>query len=252
MSKIKAGDVFVVNSGCTAFLAEIVCSQKVKIYFDGHDDCLIEVRLGDLNRGRVKNPFRPMCQNVGYHGVGAHQASLGGRDTKAYSAWRNMLARALNSEHKERYPTYKDCTVSSEWHNFQVFAEWYERQYSEHDWELDKDILIQGNMNYSPEACRMVPRIINRLYQTRNSPWRELPTGVQKHGNRYRAVMTIDGKNTILGSCKTIQEASDLFCKKRAERLFELAEIYKGRLTNDIYDSLINCVMIKGVSYESR
>ena len=246
MKKIKPGDVFVVNSGCIAFVAEIVSSQRVKIYFEGNSNDLIDVRIGDLKKGRVKNPFRPMCQGVGFHGIGAHSASSEGRDTKAYSAWRNMLARALSDEHKERYPTYKDCTVTQAWHNFQVFAEWYESQYSENDWEIDKDILARGNMHYSPDTCRMVPRIINRLYQTRYSHLRSLPVGVQKHGNRYRAVMTIDGKNTILGSFKTIQEASDLFFKKRHERLIELAEIYKGRISNDIYETLRNCEVIKG------
>ena len=71
-----------------------------------------------------------------------------------------MLQRCYSEKWQERYPTYKGCSVSEEWHTFSNFKAWMEKQ----QWEgkqLDKDILFEGNKVYSPEPCVFVTRKTN-------------------------------------------------------------------------------------------
>ena len=86
--------------------------------------CLTSVRIG-----KAKDSMRPNVYEVGYMGKGRYKSRVKGKDTKAYTTWRNMLERCYCPKYKERHPTYKGCTVAKEWHNFQEFAEWYENNY---------------------------------------------------------------------------------------------------------------------------
>lgn len=106
--------------------------------------------------GAIKDPFYPIHDGVGFNGVGKYKTTDGNSKTKAYSVWRNMIARCYNEKRLSIAPCYKDVTVCKEWHNFQVFAEWY---YNNHPndgsaYQLDKDALSQGNAKvYSPSTC---------------------------------------------------------------------------------------------------
>lgn len=76
--------------------------------------------------------------------------------------WSNMLRRCYCPESHKKHPTYKECTVSDEWLNFQNFAEWYYANYVE-DYELDKDLKFQNNKVYSDSNCIYVPKNVNRV-----------------------------------------------------------------------------------------
>ena len=60
------------------------------------------------------------------------------------------------------------------------------------------------------------------------------PTGVEKHGNKYRA--SIAGKH--LGLFNTIKEAQDVHSKEKNKYINELVEEYKGLLSTDVYNKL--------------
>ena len=66
-----------------------------------------------------------------------------------------MMERCYSEHRKEKAPTYIGCSVSPEWHNFQVFAVWFYENYID-GYELDKDIKIKGNKVYCPDACMFV------------------------------------------------------------------------------------------------
>lgn len=61
--------------------------------------------------------------------------------------------RCYDVKYSKKHPTYKDCTVCEEWHNFQTFAKWFDENYYEIEntiMDLDKDILKNGNKIYCP------------------------------------------------------------------------------------------------------
>lgn len=82
---------------------------------------------------------------------------------KCYCTWFNMMKRCYDPNSRD-YEMYKDCEVCQEWHNFQNFAEWWDKEYYEipnANMSLDKDILEKGNRLYSPETCCIVPLDLN-------------------------------------------------------------------------------------------
>ncbi len=105
----------------------------------------------------VKDVFSPTVHGVGFFGVGNYVAfnTKAKRSTKQYKAWIGMLERCYSDKLHARCPTYIGCSVCHEWHNFQAFAEWFDKHYIE-GFHLDKDIKIEGNKVYSPETCIFV------------------------------------------------------------------------------------------------
>ena len=64
-------------------------------------------------------------------GIGKYKPWVNGVITTQYNAWRNMLMRCYDEKNFLKQPTYEDCTVCEEWHNFQNFAKWYDDNYYE-------------------------------------------------------------------------------------------------------------------------
>jgi hypothetical protein len=92
---------------------------------------------------------------VGYVGVGKYLAFSNGIEEPAYNLWIGMLNRCYYVKSLKASPTYRDCTVAKEWHNYQNFAKWYEDNYVE-GYQLDKDIKVEGNRVYGPDTCMFV------------------------------------------------------------------------------------------------
>lgn len=69
-----------------------------------------------------------------------------------------------------QYRSYQDVLVSSEFANFQKFAEWCISQpgHDKKGWHLDKDLLSKPNDRmYSPETCCFLPAAINIALRNR-------------------------------------------------------------------------------------
>lgn len=113
-------------------------------------------RAGSARRGIVKDKLKKSVYGVGYVGDGRHKTSKNSKDTKQYSAWRHMIGRCYDEATQNKHPTYKGCTVCDEWHNFQLFADWYELTYPKDglEYAIDKDIMsINGVRVYSKSTC---------------------------------------------------------------------------------------------------
>ena len=105
--------------------------------------------------GNVKDKLFPTIFGVVFIGEGKHKSRVNGKDTKSYVTWKNMLRRCYDAKCQAKKPTYVDCTVTPEWHNFQVFADWFDENYIE-GFDLDKDIEIDTNRMYAPAGCSFV------------------------------------------------------------------------------------------------
>lgn len=118
------------------------------------------VQGANLIRGTVKDYIRPSICGVGFIGVGPNKAVVKNKATKQYKVWSNMIERCYHPNAKIKYPTYKGVTVCGDWHNFQNFADWFNKNYID-GFELDKDIAIDGNDVYCPNACLFVSKLEN-------------------------------------------------------------------------------------------
>ena len=74
-----------------------------------------------------------------------------------------MFTRCYNEKYHEKQPTYIGCSVSTEFENFQNFAEWYNKKkyVCKYPLELDKDLLYENNKIYTPSRCCLLPKEIN-------------------------------------------------------------------------------------------
>lgn len=115
-----------------------------------------------IRLGKVWDRLSPSVYGIGFVGVGPYNARVGGKSTRAYRVWEAMLQRCYcKFVHKIR-PTYVGCSVLPRWHNFQLFCEDIQKLRGFDKWsvdtkyQLDKDILIEGNKIYGPATCMFV------------------------------------------------------------------------------------------------
>ena len=150
---VKVGDCFTTKSCGTCTVIAVkgngTSSSQVTVKFDSTGYVKI-ARCSELRRGHVRDPYSPTVFGVGYLGEGKYK---GDSVADAYNAWYAMMQRAYSGKH------YINCTVATEWHDFQVFAEWYYSHYKP-DYQLDKDIL-SDTRQYGPNTCVYVPRSVN-------------------------------------------------------------------------------------------
>lgn len=226
---------FVTNEGYTVKIIDYINNTKVTILFENGYKTVIQI--SNLLKGTPKNPFHPNVCKVGYVGMGKHKVSLENKVTKKYKIWNAMLGRC----YLDKKVTYKDCSVILEWHNFQNFGDWYDKNYIE-SFELDKDILIKGNKVYSPKTCCFVPREINVLFTKRQNKRGNYPIGVHFHKKikKYIALVNKNFNQKHIGSYNTPEEAFEAY--KTAKELYikEIAEKWKDKISNKVYKALIN------------
>ena len=163
--------------------------------------------------------------------------------TKEYTVWKNMIQRCYSEAYLKRRPTYRGCSVTEEWLNFQVFAEWLTSQDFYLDgYELEKDILKYGNKVYSPETCTLIPQEINSLVLDCKSTRGEFPIGVTWHKKygKFKSQIRIFDKNIHLGYFDCPQEAHMAYVKAKEAHVKVIANKWKGRIEERVYLALMN------------
>lgn len=116
----------------------------------------ITTYVQSIRTGQVKDPFLPNSYGKGYVGeLGTFK-----NHPLEKSIWTSMLSRCYCPTYLRRFPTYKDCYVVEDWHNFSNFVKWFKSNYVE-GYRLDKDFLIPGNKEYGPDTCLFIPANTN-------------------------------------------------------------------------------------------
>lgn len=195
--------------------------------------------------GKVSNPYDKTVCGVGYLGEGPYGA--GENDRKVYITWMGIIRRCYHIN--DHQVCYDGCNIIEEWHNFQNFAKWYyDNSYDvngEH-LHIDKDLLYFNNKVYSPDTCLLIPERINYLI-IRHAPQRgKYPIGVRKCRNcsKFEArCMTHNGKESI-GFFDTPDEAFNAYKKRKEEFVKEVANEYKDKIPNKVYQALLKYKVI--------
>ena len=103
----------------------------------------------------MKDKLHQNIFGLGFYGIGKHKKTHKGRATKCYNTWYDMMRRCYCPKSLLSRPTYKGCSVDSDWHNFQNFAQWFDENYIA-GFELDKDVKVDGNKIYSSKNCLFI------------------------------------------------------------------------------------------------
>lgn len=241
-SKEIIGSFFVSSSGTDCVVVNYAGSKKVTVRF--LDDYEYEgvFTIYDLRKGRVFNPYDRKIYGTGFCGAGRHAIREGDSITPAYRCWHGIMRRCYSEKSLKRYPTYKDCTVCEEWHNFQVFAEWYTKQeFYGLGYELDKDLLSKSSKIYSPETCCLLPRAFNGMIIKKNKK-AGTAQGVyfNKTAKKYQVTLGSSGGKKNLGYFLDIVGAHKIYKKAKEASVRGLAEKYKDTLCNRSYKALSN------------
>lgn len=165
-----------------------------------------------------------------------------------YSTWRGLLTRVYSEKYQKKRPTYKDTAVCKEWLTFSNFKRWMVKQ----DWHgkhLDKDILVQGNLLYSPETCCFVPLYLNNLLVSPRSEKSEYPTGVSycKDRDKFCAYISCNTKHKNLGRYNTVQEAYSIYkgAKEGFVKMSAEAALLNGEIDNKVYRALLTWKVVE-------
>lgn len=229
----KIGEVYNFSDGSFATIISECKDYRVKIKFS--DGTIQEnVSYYKFRVGNIKNRNKKIHFGVGFIGYGSY---IGCVSDLRYRTWRSMLERCYGNRKSKK--SYKNCTVDDKWHNFQNFAKWFDENYI-NGFHLDKDILIKGNKVYSEKTCCFVPVKINGCFVLKKLNRGNFPLGMCMDAGKLKCVINKNGKSINLGRYINEKEAFEVYKKEKESYIKELANEYKGIITDECYSALLN------------
>ncbi len=239
--KDRTGEVHTTNEGYEIEIIEYYGVGDCTIKFES-GFIMKNVNYSNIIKKSIRYPYHPSVCGIGFIGEGVYKSVKNKIVIKMYTKWNSVFDRCYQ-KNSLKNPTYIDCHIDERWHNFQNFAQWWMNNYNPkymEKWCLDKDILIKGNKVYSPETCCFVPHEINLLFKKERSRQEGYPVGVRKSNSRFEARIRIKSKELYIGTFDTIDEASEAYKIAKVRYIKEIAEEYKGRISQEVYNILIN------------
>ena len=238
MTKLKYEDFEIVgdNSHSSFKVLSHIGNGVYRIRFQ--DGWITTAGSSQLRSGNMKSPYYPKNCGVGFMGEGKYTS----KDIKAYNTWSNMIKRCYQKDYRE-YHLYGGAgvCVCEDWHNFQVFAEWYVSNVKS-GFVIDKDIKGNGKI-YSEEYCTALPAVINTfITSNKNKAINNNFTGVYPYTEGKFQVRCCDltGKQNIIGVVTSELEGYNLYRDYKINLAKKLVSIYEDSLDNFTINYLNN------------
>lgn len=167
----------------------------------------------------------------------------------AYSIWNGIYIRCY-----KRDDVYDGSFMCNLWlHDKDAFAEWWSAEYYECDGEsmaVDKDLLFQGNKEYAPDKCCIIPRTLNTMLSNckkHRSIWKnarmDLPLGVRYDSRMkmYYGVIKPYGHDEAirLSYWEAPEEAFTEYKRHKQADILIMADKYKNKVPKKVYDALL-------------
>lgn len=237
------------SQDCLMRIVEYIDSDNIIIQFQDGYKAKVHTSYRHFKNGNVKNPYHPSVYGVGIIGS-KYVCSINKKPIKEYVLWQNILYRCYNETYKNKQPTYKDVKCCNDWLSYEKVYDWihtqsnYNKWLNGERWAIDKDILFKGNKLYSPETCCLVPQSINNLFTKQDCKRDNLPIGVSKHNNKFRARLNnvLLNKLVVIGDYLTPEEAFYAYKKAKEDLIKQVAQIEysKGNITKKCYEAMMN------------
>lgn len=234
---------FINRQGCKFRVIEYINTSNIRIIFDDYN-ITKNTSSSVIKNGGPINPMYPNVYGVGYLGIGKYVAIDNGIRMRSYDTWHDMLRRCYDKKISQKHSTYSSCVVCEEWHNYQIFAKWYDENYYEidnHRMNLDKDILVKGNKVYSPDTCVFVDDRINKLFTKSDKIRGDLPIGVRRISPySFYACSGIKEHGWISKPYYSAEEAFVAYKESKEQVIRQVAEEYKDKIPEKLYFALLN------------
>ena len=198
-----------------------------------------------VRTGEVVDLLAKTNYGVGYIGYGYDNKCK--EDQKLFKTWSGVLQRCYDPLWKDRHKCYEQVKCSEDFLCASNFIKWSKSQigYNSVDdygkpFALDKDILIKGNTRYSPRTCVFVPQEINNLILSNRKVRGDLPIGVTKGGDRFKARFSVNNEEVWLGIFKTELEAFQAYKEAKEQHIKDVANRWKCKIDPRVYEALMN------------
>lgn len=199
-----------------------------KVMFDS--GYITYVQANKITTGNIYDYGSPSVYGVGcpdYKGAALE---------KEYYQWERMFERCYNNKYHQKFPTYKGCKVSSEWHHYQVFKsdlpnlcnyrECMSNNISDR-LVIDKDILSYGAKIYSKETCCIVPEPVNIFITNIKSDNTSGLIGVrQSDSGKYTVTFSYNNKTIHGGTFAALSEAVNGYYTAKEKCMIDLFKKY--------------------------
>lgn len=150
-----------------------------------------------------------------------------------YACWKAMIRRCYSEKLHAAQPTYSECTVSDEWINFKSFRGWAISRFSI-GLQLDKDILVEGNKEYSREKCAFISKDLNLFITGSIKSRGEWPTGVfwVDRLGRFKAYCSnpFTGRKEHLGLFDRKEDAHEAWRSRKHDHALRYAEFQTDKM----------------------
>lgn len=161
---------------------------------------------------------------------------------REYAIWVKVLQRCYSNEYKSKHPTYKDCYAEEYLHSFKNFYTFIRtvKGFDIDGFQIDKDILSDGNKCYSRDTIVFLPHEINSFLTKADAIRGDLPLGVSKSLKKFMARLRIDGVSVNLGTYNTPLEAFNAYKDAKEQQAKVLAERWKDHIDERAYGALMS------------
>lgn len=160
--------------------------------------------------------------------------------SRAYRVWSSMINRCYNPKEFNKHPTYSDCYVCNEWLIFSNFEKWFNENHIK-GWQLDKDLIVKGNREYSPDKCCFLPISINSFLTKKKALRGKYVIGVYKSCDNKKFISTLGCLDKPhFGTFDTEIEAFNAYKKAKESKAREIAIEWKNKLDIRAYNALYN------------
>lgn len=233
----KIGEEIISNQG---MLMKIIAYRKnsdIDVVFE--DGTIVSNKsYSEFKIGGIRNPNYRTLFGVGFIGVGEYSSTT---HKKQYATWKNMMTRCYSIKYHQKRPTYKDCYVCDEWHNFQNFAKWFDENYYDvpgDKMSLDKDFIIKNNKLYSPNTCIFIPSKINSAIECKQLTRGKYPLGITYRKNT--GLYEVNHANRYIGGYPHLDEAVSKYIEVKKKHLEKLANLYIDKIPEKIRHYILN------------
>lgn len=194
----------------------LVPKKRYEIKFEA-TGTVREVSYQQLVQNSIKDVNAP---NV-YGGVSLN------KQMPLYNVWFSMLARAQ----------FNKVAVDNRFASFKLFLNWAETQKYEDGWLLTR--AKSSTPIYSPETCYFAPPIISSFLKIK-------PTmGFFKKKDKFGVCIAMHrGHRKYIGTYDTAEEAQQIYKRLKEAYIKELAEQWRGRIDDRLYQYMINYEMV--------
>ena len=131
--------------------------------------------------------------------------------------------------------SYSGVSCSSLFSDAQLFSDWAVTQYGwSLGYQLEKDLLVDGNREYGEDVCCFLPQCINNVIKSSSSGT------VVANGDFFSVFASLNGNRIALGKYGSKEEAEETALNFKRKRLYKLAQEYRESIDPRAYERLLN------------